>query len=370
MSLLIRALPALARVLTVTLAGGALLGACSHETPTEVRPAPDASGLASATVSVATLDTETLLDGTVEALNQATISAQTSARVVELPVDVGDTVQQGQVIARLRGTQAQASAEAARAGVSQAQSHLAEVKLRYERTQDVYQRQLIAKAQFDQVNAEYQAAQAQLAAAKAALAQAEEGVGYTEIKAPWNGVIVSRDIDVGELASPGQPLLRGVSLDALRVRLSVPQQTMPALRRYQSASLVLDNGQRIAAAQLRLPPAADPATQSFGVVLELPANAASTLAHGGTLLPGTLVKVAIRSGERQSLQVPNTALVQRGELTGVYVIRDGHLGFRTLRVGNSDGSHTAVLAGLAAGEQVAIDPLAATARMTRPDPQS
>lgn len=370
MSLLIRALPAFVRVVTASLAAGALLGACSHETPAEVRPAADADGLASATASVATLDTETLLDGTVEALNQGTISAQTSARVVELPVDVGDTVAQGQVIARLRGTQAQAAAEAARAGVSQAQSHLAEVKLRFERTRDVYQRKLIAKAQYDQVNAEYQAAQAQLAAARAGLAQAEEGVGYTEVRAPWSGVIVSRDIDVGELASPGQPLLRGVSLDALRVRLDVPQQTMPALRRYQTASLLLDNGQRIAAARLRLPPAADPGTQSFGVVLELPADAAGTLSGGSTLLPGTLVKVAIRSGERQMLQVPTSALVHRGELTGVYVIRDGRLSLRTLRVGDSDGSHTAVLAGLAAGEQIATDPLAATARMTQAEPSS
>jgi multidrug efflux pump subunit AcrA (membrane-fusion protein) len=117
--------------------------------------------------------------------------------------------------------------------------------------------------------------------------------------------------------------------------------------------VILPDGRSVEASALRIPPAADPATHSFRVLVELP-----TEDHG--VFPGTLVKVAFVSGEEDRLLVPAAAVVRRGELTGVYVVDErGRVGLRYLRLGTPVSDGIPVLAGLSAGEAVATDPIAA-----------
>ena len=341
-----------------TLALSLVLTACGSESPpASTAPQATGAGLATEAVTRAQVLRETLLDGRVEAQDQATVAAQTAATVVELPVDVGDVVTQGQVIARLRAVNAQAGLGAAQASVEEARARRAEVALRYARTREVWDKKLIARAQYDQAEAEMKAADARLAAAEAAAAQAQEGLSYTVVRAPYDGIVLRRDVAVGAVAMPGQALMTGVSLDHLRVRVAVPQQQIAALRKHPQAQIQLDDGNRLNVTQLRIPPAADAQTQSFDVVLELPADAA----HAAALFPGTLVRVALPAGDTEQLQIPRSALVLRGELAMAYVVDEQQrASLRYLRVGRADSQgRVPVLAGLAEGERVALDPVAA-----------
>lgn len=318
-------------------------------------PGPAAAApLATAPATFRQLPRELRLDGVVEALQQSTVSAQTHARVVELPVDVGDVVEQGQVIARLRDVDAQARSGGAQAALAAARAQFTEAELNYQRTRDIWERKLIARAQFDRAEAQYKAAKAQVAAAEAAAREAGEGVDHTVVRAPYAGIVLQRHVEVGEIATVGKPLLTGVSLAHLRVAVDVPEQAIAALRRERQARVLLPDGRSLPAAALRIPPGADAQSHSFRVLVELPEAVAE-------LFPGTLLKVAFASGETRALVVPAAAVMRRSEVTGVYVVAaDGRVSLRYVQLGAATAQgELPVLSGLSPGENVALDPVRA-----------
>jgi RND family efflux transporter MFP subunit len=343
-----------ARGISVAMLAVLCVAACSRSE--QVATNLDTPKAKLATVAAETVRTETELafDGIIEAVNQATVSAQTSGRVIELPFDVGDYVEKGALIVRLRDTEQRARAESATASLSDANARLHEAQLAYERAKDIFAKGLIAKAGYDKAEADLKSAQARVDAAKSAATESSEGLGYTAMRAPYSGIVVARHIKVGELAAVGKPLMTGLSLEELRALVDIPQEHIGPLRKHKRARIILPNGTSLTAAQLRLPPSADPNTQSFSVQVLLPKGD-----HG--IFPGTLVKVAFTTGEREQLLVPAAAIVHRGEITGVYVQNaEGRLSFRYIRIGTpvADG-RVPIVSGLTAGENVALDPVAA-----------
>lgn len=338
----------------VLLAAG-WLGGCGGDSPAPVQRTGSEAGRAldTATAQHATVPRETAFDGIIEAVNESTVAAQTSGRVVELPFDVGDFVAKGEVIARLTDTEQRARVEAARGALAEARARLTEARLAYERTRDVYERKLVAKAELDRAEANLDSAQARVEAARAALEEAQENLEYTVVRAPYSGTVVERHVQVGETVQPGTTLMTGLSLEHLRAVVDIPQQHIGALRRHHEARVIL-NGDSVPVADLRIPPKADPATHTFRVLATLPEGD-----HG--VFPGTLVKVAFVTGEAERLVIPSEALVQRGEVTGAYVVDEsGRVAFRYLRTGTpTPEGRVPVLAGLEAGEAVATDPIAA-----------
>ncbi|MBX3703800.1 MAG: efflux RND transporter periplasmic adaptor subunit [Steroidobacteraceae bacterium] len=333
----------------------AVLGAaCSGDAPTAGTGRTAADGSEWQQVALSRVPRETAFDGAVEAINQSTVSAQTTGRVVELPFDVGDYVEKDAVIVRFTTTEQRARSGAAEASLAEANARLAEAQLAHDRMRDVYEKRLVARAQFDKAASDLEAARARAAAAQASLAEAREGLGYTVIRAPYAGIVVARHVQLGETVAPGRPLMTGLSLEHLRAVVEIPQQHIGPLRRHRKARVILPDGRSVEAAELRIPPAADPSTHTFRVLVTLPPGE-----HG--VFPGTLVKVAFVSGEEERVLIPPGSLVRRGEVTGAYVMDDaGRISLRYLRVGTpaADG-RVPVLAGLAAGERVAADPIAA-----------
>ncbi len=310
--------------------------------------------LRTAPVTVETIKSEVTYDGVIEAVNQSTVSAQTSGRVVELNFDVGDSVKQNDVIVRLTTTTQRARSGAAEAALAEARAHLAKAQLDFDRIQDLYAKKLIAKAQLDQAAADLKSAHARYKAAQAALSNAREGLDYTVVRAPYSGVVVARHVNLGETVNPGKALMTGVSLKQLRVVVDIPQRHIDALRKHRQARVLLADGRFLTATKLRIPPNADPASHSFRVRVRLPQGQ-----HG--LYPGILVKVAFVTGESRQMLMPNTALVLRGEVTGAYVIdAGGQITLRYIRTASplADG-RIPVLAGLNEAERVALDTVAA-----------
>lgn len=339
------------------------LGACSEgKRPTDAEADLAAEALIRSlqTISVvrAPVPRETLFDGSVEALNEATVAAETGGRVLELPYDVGDYVPKDAVIVRLTDTEQRARVASAEGALAEARARLTEAQLEFERVEDVYQRQLIARAELDRAAANLGSARARVDAARASLEEAREQLGYTVIRAPYAGTLVQRHVQVGETVSPGALLLTGLSLEHLRAVVQIPQQHMGPLRQHREAR-VLVGEQSLTATELRIPPKADPGTHTFRVLVTLPEGD-----HG--VFPGTLVKVAFVSGEEPRLLIPADAVVRRGEVTGAYVVADSRVGFRYLRIGTPTAEGPVpVLAGLQPGERVALDPLAAAAAYKR-----
>jgi RND family efflux transporter MFP subunit len=315
--------------------------------------AAQAAPLETVTLHMERAPLERVVDGMIEAVNQATVSAQTSGRVAEILYDVNDFVPAGAIIVRLHATEQHATLRQAQASLKEATAREAEVQTRFARVQGLHKDGAASKAQLDAVTAERSATIARLAAARAALQAATEGVSYTEIRAPYAGVVTQRHVEVGEAVHPGKPIMSGLSLQYLRVAVDLPQSIVEKVREIRKAAMYVD-GRRIEARRLTIFPQAAPQANTFRARVDLPENAAD-------LYPGMLVKVGFEIGEGQRLFVPASALVERGEVTGVYVVsEDQRVSLRQVRIGRRLGDRVEVLAGLSEAERIALDPQAAT----------
>jgi RND family efflux transporter MFP subunit len=312
---------------------------------------------ATLTAAYETAPRERVFDGTVEAVNQATVSAQTSGRVAEILYDVDDFVEAGAPIMRFTDTEQRAALDRARAALQEAEARATEADNDYRRVATMFENGTVAKARYEQAEANRNAANARLEAARAGVVNAEEQLEYTVVRAPYAGIVSQRHVAVGELVRPGAPLMSGLSLEHLRVTVDVPQSMLEPIREIGKANVYA--GERaIAAESLTFFPVADPASNTFRVRATLPASSA-------TLYPGTFVKVGFVVGETERLLLPASSLVQRSELTAVYVVGDEAVTLRQVRIGRRYGDRIEVLAGLAAGERVAADPVAAGVYLQR-----
>ncbi len=297
------------------------------------------------------------LDGVVEAINQSTIAAQTAGQVERILFDVDDVVKEGDLIVQLRSTEQKAQLIQAEAEVKNAAAHLAEAQDEYRRIKGVFKKALVSQSSMDKAETSLKAAKATHDIVAAGVEQAREQLQYTRIHAPYSGIVTKRHIEIGEIATPGQPLISGQSLDQLRVSVDIPQSLISAVRSTGNAQVHLDSETSLEITDLTIFPFADPKTNTFRVRLELPKETQS-------LFPGMFVKTSFATGQQKQLVVPSSSVVYRSEVTAVYIINShGAISFRHIRTGNKEGRIVVVLAGLDAGEQVALNPIAAGAAL-------
>lgn len=299
--------------------------------------------LTSAKVTAVSLPQLRYVDASIEAVQQATISAQVSGRITEIAVDVDDYVVKGTIIVRLYDKEQQSALNASKARFDEADKE-------YQRSSDTFKKGLVAKAAVDTAEAKFKSA-------RAVMEQSQEALENTRIRAPYSGIVTKRHVQVGEMARAGVPLISGLSLEKIRAVVELPQSLIYAVRQYKKAWLLVGKDQqtRIAAESLTFSSSADPDSHTFTLKLNLPAGD-----HG--MYPGMSTKAAFMVGEVTRVVMPRQAVVRRSEVTGVYVQTEQGLLFRQIRLGQDvDSVLVEVLAGLAAGDNVVLDPQAAVA---------
>ena len=305
-------------------------------------------------------------EGRVEAIHQSTVAAQISDRIVELPFDVDSFVAKGSVIVRFRDTRQVAGVTQAQAALTEAHARLNEAQSEFDRVRQVYAKKLVAKAALDKARAALDAARSRAQAAEAGLSEARELLERTLVRAPFDGIVTARHVEIGETPNVGQPVLTGLSLDKLRVVIDVPQSLLPLIRNEDHEGCckarVYKPGDEefIEVAKLTVFPIADAASHAYPVRLDLPEGQ-----HG--LYPGMFVKVTLLTGTRKALLIPVSAVMHRSEVSAVYVLGEsGRVTLRHVRVGaaNAEGL-VEVYAGLDGGERLALDPVRAGIRLKR-----
>ena len=332
----------------------------AHAQDKAVAPAPAASTAASTstgTVQMREVVDVYAADAVIEAVRQATVSAQIAGNVTQFLVDAGDRVKRGQSLARIDTRETDAQVAAQRANVAQAEAAQVAAKLNFDRTQSLVKQNFVSQSALDKADADLKTSQAALDAARAGVAQANTARSFAEVRSPIDGVVTRRLMELGELAAPGKPILDVHDPAALRAVGGVPQSILPRVARADKATVVLPTlNETIAATHVTVLPAADARLLSTVVRADLPAK----LPLG--VVPGTAAKILIPTGTARKLVMPAAAVVRRGELTAANVVgADGRSQLRQIRVGEVvDGGLIEVLAGLAAGERVQLNPLAAT----------
>lgn len=303
--------------------------------------------------------------GSVQAAQTSQLASQTMGNIVEIRVHEGDRVQRGQVLALIDDAQpraavdrAQAAELAAQQEVSAATTDLALADVTLKRYQTLYERKSVSPQEFDEIKARQQAAQARHAMAqagqeqaKAAVVQARTSLEYTRIRAPFDGVVTEKKADAGTLASPGMPLFTVEDVRRYRLEATVNENDLRFVKLGQGVPVLIDalGNAEFQGKVAQIVPAVDPASRSFMVKIELPANS--------QLRSGLYGRAEFPRGERQTVMIPRTAVIDRGQLRGVFVLDQNRVaGVRYVTLGKPAGEAVEVLAGLEGGEQLVANP--------------
>jgi RND family efflux transporter MFP subunit len=303
--------------------------------------------------------------GTVRTVRTSDLASQVMGNIVDIRVREGDRVQRGQVLAVIDDAQPRAAVERAASALAAtehqlaaADSDLALAETTLKRYQSLYERKSVSPQEFDEVKARQQGAlarrdmaQADQAQARVALAQAHTTLDYTQIRAPFDGVVTAKKAEAGSLATPGMPILTVEDVRLYRLEATVNEDDLRHVRNGQPVPVLIDaiDNAEMQGTVAEIVPAADAATRSFLVKIDLPANP--------RLRSGLFGRAEVSRGERPSLLIPRSALVERGQLQGVFVLDQNRVaGLRYVTLGRPAGSEIEVLAGLQDGERVVAKP--------------
>ena len=314
-----------------------------------------------------------VLDGSLQPLRQSVVAAQVAGNVLTLAVQAGDRVRAGQLLARIDARDAQAGLQRGDAGVAQADAELRNARVQAERSRELRRQGFVSQAALDVAETQLQAAQAGLQQAQAGRTQAALASGFTAVSAPFDAVVLATHVEAGELATPGRALVTLYAPGALRAVVQVPASRAAVAAAAQQVELQLPDGRWIVPAKRQALPSTDAVSQTVEWRLDLPAAVQGGLPAG--LQPGQNVRVrfsgapvgapagtdATASGAAaQRLVVPASAVLRRGELTAVYAVQERQFVLKAVRLGADRGAAgIEVLAGLKAGERVALDPVRA-----------
>ena len=314
-----------------------------------------AAALATFSVGTSTQDTSYAATGTVVAVQQGTLGAQVSGRVLEVLVGSGDAVKAGQALVRIEADDAVDAAAAGAATASGAAARLTTARADFERAQRLRSQDYISVAALQRSEAALHSAEAEAQATGAAANAARTRAAWRTVSAPYAGQVTDVLVAAGDLATPGRPLIALYAPGALRVIAQVPESLAGKLLGTKAAFLVsADPGKPpVQVTSWSVVSAVDPATHSVEVRAELPAEV--------RVQPGQFARLQLPlKVATTELRIPTRAVLTRSEVTAVYVVdASGAAHLRQVRLGPVAGEQVTVLSGLQGGERIALDPVAA-----------
>jgi RND family efflux transporter MFP subunit len=303
--------------------------------------------------------------GTVRPQDVVSITPQVSNRVTNILVDLGDNVSQGQVMAEIYDVPFREAVEQARAQIRQAEASFERDSTQLERQRELFERDLISRAEFDDIRATFLNSRAQYEASKAALSQSMENLENTKIKSPVNGVVLSRNIAEGDVATTGQAAFEVANLVGFETRVFLPLQDWEQVQVGQPVTMSLSSrGSDIAEGVVSRKSAQLDETTGLGeVVIALTESMGSV--YQGALLQSRIVLET----RENTIVIPRSALVEKVDTyiepeTGTIELERSYSAFivqgdsvasrRELNLGIEQGDRIEILSGLSEGDQLII----------------
>lgn len=271
--------------------------------------------------------------GTVRSKLRAMVEAKVSGRVIEYTATPGILVKSGDLLALLEVREIQAKVDQAKAMLDQAQRD--------------FERQKQLTASNATTRQEYDAANARLKVAEAGVNEAETMLSYARVTAPFDGVVTRKLADVGDLAMPGKPLLEIEAPKALRFEADLPEAILDRIKMGAKMRVkVASVPEALEATVSEIAPVADPVSRTFQVKFDLPSSAG--------LRTGQFGRVAVPVAETQLLRVPREAVMKRGQMELLFVVRGQQAALRLVKTGKALNGSIEILSGLEEAEQVIV----------------
>ncbi len=335
------------RVNACLLAVALLLGVwgCGREktAPSEMLPA-----IRGATVErVVPTDIPARLEasGTVRARNTATLSARIAGTVRKVLVKEGDHVQRGKLLATLDAMESTAGAAGAEYAVEEALARKKLADVTFERFSRLYDEQAVTLQELDTRRAERDMADRALARAREAARASGAVAGYTKIAAPLSGIVSGKSIDAGATVFPGMPLITLEEEGRYWLEVNAPETLLGKVGIGQVLPVSLGGIDRqITGRVAEIVPKVDPVSRTFIVKLEIPPKGVRSGQFGRAYFP---------LGGKKGITVPASAIVERGQLTSVWVVDSRNIArMRLVKPGETYGDRVEILAGLADGDRI------------------
>lgn len=303
------------------------------------------------------------LAGSVQSAAVSQVSSRIMAQVLTVPVSEGDRVSKGRVLVTLDARELQAKVRQAESALAQAEAARSQAATRLElaaathaRYRALLEGRAISRQEYENVAAQETMARDGLAQVEGAVAQASGAVeeaktwlAFAVISSPVSGRVTARLVDPGSTAAPGQPLLTIEQEGRYRIEVPVDGSLSGAIAKGTKLAVSVDAaGYADTVAVTEVVSAADAVSRTFIVRADLPPDP--------RLGSGQYARVGVSLGKRAAVVVPESALVKRGQLDGVYVADGGKLAFRIIQSGGPAGpGKREVLSGLSVGELIVVD---------------
>lgn len=276
-------------------------------------------------------------------------AAGQGGRVTAVLVDAGTWVQAGQVLATVdRSVQVQTSAQLS-AAVEAARASAALAQNEYERSAALVDRGFVSRADLDRKRAARDQAQAQVRVAQAQLNATRAGIGLLDIRAPTSGLILQRNLEVGQVIGPGsQSLFRLARGGEMEMRAALSQQDLAAIRVGMPASVTpIGSTASVTGSVWQVSPVIDPASRQGEVRIAIP--------YGPGIRPGGFAEARISVGATTAPLLPQSAVLADGEGNYVYVVNArNEAERRNVKVGSVDDSGVSIVGGLTGQEVVVV----------------
>ncbi|MBW2659688.1 MAG: efflux RND transporter periplasmic adaptor subunit, partial [Deltaproteobacteria bacterium] len=272
--------------------------------------------------------------GTVQPVNRAAIAAKITGTIEKIPVSLGSAVSRGDLLVEI-------SAEEISAKVIQAQAQLAQAKRNLNRERKLLQKKAATSESVKSLQDMYRVAEAVYREAKTML-------GYTKINAPFDGLITKKIANVGDLSTPGTPLLQLENNTKLQVVTSIPEGIILQIKEGDQLPVTIPAGDlSLTGTVAEIAPASDPFSRTTPIKINIENNS--------NLRSGQFARVALPGKNIGTLFVPASAVLTSGQMEKIFVADGGKAHLRLVRTGRHEADRIEILAGLNPGDKVIID---------------
>jgi len=334
------------------------VSACGSEAPPP-SPTPDPVTVETAVAALSSRAGLRTYSGTIQGGQRIPLATKMMGTVTRLDVEVGDRVQAGQTLVRVRSQNVRAQKRQVEARLRDARAALQNARINFERIRSLREKDSATQKELDDAHTAYQRAQARVEALRSRLDEINDTLAYATLASPIDGFVVAKRAEEGELAAPGQPLVVVESLEELEAVVQVPESDVNRFQVGDSVTVEIGaagNATRPGVVA-QINPAGSDGSRQFDVQVRVLGDVAAgpSPQTEGAIKSGMYARVLypVESGEQ--LTVPEQALVRRGQLIGLFTVSDSTAMLRWVRTGEVRNGRVEVLTGLRPGETYVAD---------------
>ncbi|MBL1214713.1 MAG: efflux RND transporter periplasmic adaptor subunit [Ignavibacteriae bacterium] len=292
--------------------------------------------------------------GNIEGVQRVKLSTKLMGTIVSFPYEAGAKIKKGDLLVKINSSDILAKKRQVMANISQAETALKNMEINFNRVKNLYEKKSATKKEMEDIQMAYDMAKAQADAAREMKKEVEDVLSYANIKAPFDGYIVNKFFQEGDIAAPGHPIAIVENFSGFKVKTYVSAGDINRFERGEIVTVRLDelNGKMLEGKVVEINPGAHPASRQYAIQVLI--DAANQNLDG--VKSGMYAKVVLENSKRNMITVDEENLITRGQLKGVYTVSTNNEAMlRWLRIGKNFKGKMEVLSGLSDGDMIIID---------------